>query len=397
MEPTLDVCICFRVERKCVMKVRMIIMMCITAILLTACSSDGEQTEWEKYARLDAQESVEELYEAAKKEEVLQIYTVSSRVFDVVESFQNEYPGLLVEATYYRAEEIRNKLHENAEAGTYDCDLIFTTNGDGNMTGDLIPGKLAYKYIPDDFAEKMRKGGNEEYVSILLEVPLLTYNSEVYGDEAPISNWWELTDAKWKGKLYVTDPTKSNISYTVFSMFMQNAEMLEEAYQDYFGESFSSADGANAGEVLLRMLVENDMQILSDSDDVANMVAAPGTGADGIGLLNASKLRLNERGYTLKCIERLAPFPGVINPANIMVAGGARNINSAKLFIRWMLGEADGTGEGYKPFLGEGAWPAREDVSGGDERNLDEMGVIYTDEKYAAENRESFLEFWGRL
>ena len=72
-------------------------------------------------------------------------------------------------------------------------------------------------------------------------------------------------------------------------------------------------------------------------------------------LLNASKLKLAERGYMMQSITDMEPFAGVINPADIMITGEAENINSAKLFIRWMLGEADGIGEGYTPFWGVGA------------------------------------------
>ncbi|MCR5331460.1 MAG: hypothetical protein K6E62_09780, partial [Lachnospiraceae bacterium] len=119
--------------------------------------------------------------------------------------------------------------------------------------------------------------------------------------------------------------------------------------------------------------------------------------SDAVGILNASKLRLRDQGYPLQVCYELEPFAGVINPANIMIAGGAKNINSAKLFIRWILGEADGNGEGGKPFLQEGAWPSRTDAHGGASRRLEDMNVIYTDETYSSKNREAFLSFWNQF
>lgn len=352
-------------------------------------------SEWEKKAALTAVESREELYEAAKDEDVLKIYTVSSRLFDVAESFQKEYPELLVEVTYYRAEEILEQLRSNEAAGKNDCDLIFITNGDGTLTEKMIPERLAYKYVPSDIEDKMRKGGSDRYLSILLEVPLLTYNDACY-EAAPIQNWWELTKPEWKGLVYITDPKKSMISYTMFAMFIQHSKEMEEAYKDCFGTDFVSKNGESAGEAFVRMLSENDLQVVNDSDDVANSIAAPGSESKAVGILNASKLRMREQGYPLQVCYDLKPFAGVINPANIMVAGNAQNINSAKLFIRWILGETDGTGEGYLPFLQEGAWPARDDVVSGATKQLSEMNVIYTDETYAAKIREDFLDSWGR-
>lgn len=380
---------------------RIALFICITVCvaMLAGCGKDAakhEMTDWEKAAQLTAEQSSEELYEAAKGEGVLSIYTVSSRLFDVAESFQKQYPGLLVEVNYYRAEDMVEKVKQNNENEAFDCDLLFITNGDGSITEDLIPNKLAYKYVPYDMEDKLRSGGSDEYVSVLLEVPLLTYNDDYYTD-APISNWWELTEEKWRGKLYITNPAKSMISYTLFSMFIKNSEKMEKSYEEYFGEKYEAKDNESAGEAFIRMLAQNDINVVNDSDDVANAVAEPGSKSDAVGILNASKLRMRDQGYPLQVCYDLEPFAGVINPANIMIAGGAKNINSAKLFIRWILGEADGTGEGYKPFLQEGAWPSRVDVEGGATRKLEDMNVIYTDETYSSKNREAFMDFWNQL
>lgn len=367
-------------------------------VLLAGCGKNtkNEMTDWEKAAKLQAEQSAEELYEAAKGEDVLNIYTVSSRLFDVAESFQKQYPGLLVEVNYLRAEEMVEKVKQNKENGTYDCDILFITNGDGSITEDLLPNKLAYKYVPYDIKDKLRTGGSEEYVSILLEVPLLTYNEDYYMD-VPISNWWELTEEKWRGKLYITNPTKSMISYTLFSMFMENTEMMEVSYEGYYGKKYVANGNESAGEAFVRMLIENDINVVNDSDDVANAVATPGSKSEAVGILNASKLRLRDQGYPLQVCYELEPFAGVINPANILIAGGAKNVNSAKLFVRWILGETDGKGEGYKPFLQEGAWPSRVDVEGGASKRLEDMNVIYTDEIYSSKNREAFLNFWNQF
>lgn len=368
----------------------------IFSIILTACGKEKtEMDSWAEAAELDKDETADELYEAAKKEDVLKIYTVSSRLFDVAESFQKQYPDLLVEVTYYRAEEITTRLAANKSSGNYDCDLIFITNGDGSITENLIPNQLAYKYVPKDIQKSLRTGGSDKYLSILLEVPLLTYNSNVY-DKPPISNWWELTEEKWRGKLYITNPSKSMISYTMFAMFIQHSEEMEKAYKDYFAKDFVPENGENAGEAFIRMLIENDINVVNDSDDAANAIASPVTPNDAVGILNASKLRMKEQGYPLEVCYNPAPFAGVINPANIMIAGGSENINSAKLFIRWILGETDGKGEGYKPFLQEGAWPGRTDVDGGASMKLEDMNVIYTDEEFASRERAAFLEFWNK-
>lgn len=54
----------------------------LSGIVLCPVCGDG-MSDWEKAAKLQAEQSAEELYEAAKNEGVINIYTVSSRLFDV--------------------------------------------------------------------------------------------------------------------------------------------------------------------------------------------------------------------------------------------------------------------------------------------------------------------------
>ena len=367
-------------------------------LMLSGCQTAKEPTEAEKWleaAKLNAVETPEELYEKALDEDVLTIYTVSSRLLDVAESFQKQYPGLQVEVIYTRAEELVGEITEAAASGENKCDLVFCTNGDGSLTENLIPAGLVYKYLPQDMQDKMRTGGNDAYLSILLEVPLLCYSSEFY-DAPPIESWWELTEPAWKGKFYITNPMRSMISYTLFSTMLQREDLMEQAYLERYGTAFVSENGEGASKAFLRRLVANGLVVVNDSDDVADAIAKPGGPSDAVGVLNASKLRLCESGYSLMVSYDTKPFAGVINPANIMIVGGARNVNAAKLFTRWILGETDGAGEGYRPFVQQGAWPSRNDVESPSEP-LDSFEALYTDEAYASAHREEFIQFWEAL
>lgn len=386
-------------------KRKLFVIFAMICLLLCGCSEKREESPteiWKETADLVAEETADELYEKALYEDVLQIYSVSGRLFDVAELFQKKYPELLVEVTYFRAEELTAQIEENEKLNEHNCDLIFITNGDGSLTENLIPKGLAYKYIPFDMKEHIRKQGNDGYLSVLLEVALLTYNDDYY-EEPPIANWWELTEPEWKGKVYITDPSRSMISYTLFAMMEEHCEEMRQAYEEYFGKEYvpeyigTSDEGSETiSQYFIRTLLANDLQVVNDSDDIANAMASPGTKSDAVGILNASKMRLRELGYPLMACYDLEPFAGVINPANIMIAGGAQNVNAAKLFIRFIMGETDGTGEGYMPFLSEGAWSGRTDVTGQASMNLNDISAIYTNETYSCEYRTDFLEFWNQ-
>lgn len=222
---------------------------------------------------------------------------------------------------------------------------------------------------------------------------MLVYSTQSY-PSAPVSNWWELTEPQWEGKVYITNPSDSMISYTFFAMLQQNSDLLEEAYAQRYGTDFASESGANVFETFLRKLVHNGLHIVNDSDDVANGIEY---GDAVVGLMNASKIRYNSDGYHFALCYEMQPFAGVANPAAIMMADGAPNVASAKLFIRYILGETDGQGEGLSILLAnEGIWPARTDADGMSP-SLSTFHVLSTDEDFSAQYRDTFLTLWATL
>ena len=100
---------------------RLVLLIASMGLLLCGCSGKEEtpMQAWLKTADLSAEEMADELYERALDEDILQIYTVSGRIYDVAEAFQEEYPGLLVEVTYLRSEELAAQVVENAENSDY--------------------------------------------------------------------------------------------------------------------------------------------------------------------------------------------------------------------------------------------------------------------------------------
>ena len=83
-----------------------------------------------------------------------------------------------------------------------------------------------------------------------------------------------------------------------------------------------------------------------------------------------------------------------LTPNSIMVVGGAPNVNTAKLFVRYLLGEKDGSGEGAKPYRTIGTWSIRNDIEDGNSISLDDMNYVELDNSYIHSNRESIASFF---
>ncbi len=365
--------------------------------LLSGCQKDQAKNpidDWLNNAALDADETVEELYEEALNEGILTIYSSSTRMADVVKSFEKQYPGLTVKMIDVRTNEIIEMLKQTVDDGSYDCDVFFCS-ASALLENELLPNGYVYPYVPAFLDGKLVEGNNN-LPALMYEAVTFTYNNSIY-EKSPVSSWWELTEEQWQGKVLMPNPARSDTTFSFINMMVKNEAMLLDAYKERYGKELITLPGEGAGKTFLRMLVKNGLTIVNSSDEVAEGVGAPGIKESMLGIMASSKLRLQDVGYAITVDKDIAPFSGVATQNNIMIAGGAKNINSAKLFIRWIYGEEDGQGEGYKPYILNGSWPARTDVKGESELSLNEMNLIFLDDAYLYENKDELMDFWVSL
>jgi iron(III) transport system substrate-binding protein len=380
-------------------KIRLILTFLIVTLSISGCEAkdtNEEITVWEEKANLDAQETPEQLYAAALSEETLVVYSTSTRMLDVAASFQKQYPGLTVRVVDIREDEMYAKLREDFEEGSIMCDVVCSADGRGVMVNEFIPQGVVYKYVPYDIANKMIDTGEDALLMLVSEASMLYYN-DTYYDAPPVTNWWELTDEAWRGKVTMPNPARSLTTMAVFGTFIKESDAMAAAYEAHYGKPIALQDGESAGEAFVRMLVENDAMIVNSSDEVADAVGAPGTASWAVGIMVSSKMRLKSIGYNLHYCDPMEPFDGVATPVNIMMAGGAKNVNAAKLFIRWVLGEADGQGDGYKPYLQSGAWSMRSDVASETPIKQEGLDLVYIDREYIYSHKDEIASLWERL
>ncbi len=381
------------------MKKRLLAMLAAGLVLLSGCAQQGDKTtkamqEWVKTAQLSAHETPQELYQKALNEDTLVIYTITTRITEVKESFEKQYPGLHVEIRDVRSTEVVDMVAENAASGRNECDIVICNDNSGELSAKLVDTGLIYPYIPYDIAPKLKEGHGEDQLYYLDEAQMFFYNSAIY-DEVPIQNIWQLCEAQYKGEIYMPSPLRSFSTYGFCAMVLAHPNEMEQAWRDYAGTPLEVPEGKTASEVFFERLVQN-VHFTNSSDEVAEAVgSAAGTGH--FGLVISSKQRLNSVGYHMAPIYKLDPFSGSYASTSAMIAGGAKNINSAKLFIRWLLGEADGTGEGYKPYQTAGTWSPRTDVPDGNDVPLSEIDLLWLDKEYMKDNRDEIDAFFSSI
>ena len=378
------------------------ILLVMTTLSITGCVAHGnagseneEMKDWLKTAELQDHYSAEELYQKALKENTLVVYSVSSRAFDAKETFEKEYPGLTVDVRDIRGDDIIKTVLSNYENNDYSCDLIICSDCDGSLYKELLEPGLAYSYIPWDISNHLRENDEEQGMVFLGEAMMLIYNDKLFKTQ-PIQNIWEMTEKKFKGKIIMASPLSSFSTYGFCATVIAESEIMKQSYEEYFGEAMIIPEGKQAGEIFWEMVSPN-IVFTNSSDEVMEGVGSFENTDYWLGVMISSKLRYRELGYHLTPIYNLEPFAAVYTPNSVSIAGGSQNINSAKLFIRYLLGETDGKGEGILPFTTLGTWSAREDVADGDIVPLSQLDVKYLNKKFIYENRQNIIEFWETI
>ncbi|MBO4609268.1 MAG: extracellular solute-binding protein [Lachnospiraceae bacterium] len=353
-----------------------------------ACGRTTEEDVWLEKAGLDKEETAEELYEKALQENVLVVYTVSTRATQTKEAFEAVYPGLCVEIKDLRSPDLVDALEENYRSGHSDCDVVICNDNSGEFKERIADTGIAVPYLPSDIAAKMKDPESNTMGSFTYEAEMLFYNSEKYA-ECPIENIWELTDEKYKDRIYMPNPLHSFSTYAFCGGLLGEEDKLAEAYRDLYGCAPETGD-ASVSAFFWKSVSENII-FTNSSDEV---LEALGSGSADFGFMVSSKLRFINLGYDIAPVYRLKPFSGCRTSYSAMIVRNSENINSAKLFIRFLYGESDGSGEGYKPFSTGGTWSARTDIPDGNDVPLDDIDLFVPDQDVLIKNREYLENFW---
>ncbi len=366
-----------------------VLLVILLAGLLAGCKrtdGDGAQTET---VPADAYETEDELYEKAKNEDVLVVYTVSTRIVDTKDSFEKAYPGLLVEVRDLRSPNLIEDVEDDYRKGLFECDVVLCNDNSGEFKSRLVDTGIVTTYLPADIAPHLDQSSGT--VSFLNEAEMLFYNSNKY-ISCPVTNLWELTDPQYAGKVYMPNPLRSFSTYAFCASVFDHKEELESAYTDLYGEEYDKSKG-DIAEFLWTGIAANTV-FTNSSDEVMEAV---GNGDADFGFFVSSKLRYKGLGYHMDAVYDLDPFSGCLASYSVMMAKNSKNVNSAKLFIRYLFGGADGQGVGYKPFLTAGTWPARDDVKGENDVSLSDCSFIIPDTDRLIEGRKELEEFFGNL
>lgn len=323
----------------------------------------------------------EELYEKALEEVAdgseINIYATSSKMQKVEEDFEEAYPGLDITIMDLDQDEVIQKCILEVDSGNIYGDVLQAKDVDGSVFFDFYEGGYCTAFYPEDICQYV----DEDLLSY--GYPLYTsqsfwyYNTEAFPDGQPVSSWWEIIELKEDGtqkyRLFTKEIGTETAYLSLFASFIVNADEMEQAYEDLYGEPLEYTYDAsgfdfevpenNAGIEFMWRFSQLKMTFIGDGDEL--VLAVHNSTADDPALALASGGKIGNRdesGYNIAWVTNLTPYTGLQNCEYMYVVEGCPHPAAARLFIRWITGGADGESGGLKPFSKEGNWPVRSDV-----------------------------------
>lgn len=315
----------------------------------------------------------EELYELAKQEggEIV-IYAITSRMPRTCEAFMEAYPGLTAISTDFDQNEAVSKIEIESNSGNVAADILQCKDSAGEIYYDFYPEGYLETYFPTDICSKIDPALMKYGMPFYAGLNFWYYNTEQF-DAAPISNWWDIIEQDSSGNnkwnIVCQNLGGNDTTLAVFGTFILNNDKMEQAYMDKYGTPLEYTYDAsvtpgvpenNAGYEFLYRFSQMKLTFISDGDDIVEAVHA--STAPTLGLCSAGKItNRDDNGWNIAWVEELAPYTNVANCNYLYLTKGCDNPAGARLFIRFLMGGAEGGGAGFDPFTKEGNWSIRSD------------------------------------
>ncbi len=390
---------------------RSLCILCLLVCLLAGCvapapgtgapAAGGEASpalsadeEWLKSAELGqyapAKQDWAAIEAAAKAEGKVLVYANSSRIEDAAAAFMAKYPEITVEGFDLGGDDAVIKVREEQKAGAYVGDVWFSGGGP-DIFGDLLPKGYLVPFVPDDLLDVIPAEARNPLVVSRYGVRVVGYNSELNPAGCPISNWWEMTEPEWKGKVFIEDPLTDASTMGILTTIASNTKELAAAYKAYYGsDPVLDDDTPDAGWLWVKRFAQNAPVPVPGGDEAVEGFATPGMAEAGVGFTSYSKYRRTLKGEVVfdACMG-LDPVIGVQTQAYLAVINRAAHPNAAKLFIDFILNE------GNEPWNVIGNYSARTDIPAPEDSiPREELDVWSQDDLFVYQNISKMRDFW---
>lgn len=374
-------------------KLTSLLVIGLSATLIAGCGGGGDKkAEAPRDAfQTVAGEKTADLVPQAQKEGKVVVYSITSRVANAAAGFEKKY-GIKVEASDLKDFELIDKISTEGRAQAAGADCVICQDS-GRVWGELLQTGYLQNYVPADMASAIPAENQKPLVFAYMN-KVFVYNNETFAAAPPVTNIWQLTEPRWKGKFFFKSPMQEGINADFLTMLTQpeNAAKLSQAYEDLYHKKLELTT-KNAGYEWIKMAFQNGVMMGTSDTSMMESLGIRGQGTQAIGLLNYSKIRYAKtKNLAVGTLDTMQPLSGFYYPEYLLLVANAKHPAAAKLFIEYLMTE-----EGFAPWQSDmGTYsgnPAIAPAAG--DKPLSEWSKILVkdDPQYIFENRAEVEEF----
>lgn len=197
--------------------------------------------------------------------------------------------------------------------------------------------------MPSHYVDRIPSENRDPLLVRVNEAMVFFYNTEVHPDGAPISNVWELTQEKYRGRVGIKNPMSSGSSLMGLATLVQNPEEMAAAYKRLTGEDIILGDGVpDAGYEFVRRMLANDIVIYKSGSKLVDASGKAGQDDALIVMGSMTYISRNEsKGNVNAILSDLDPVSRLVFPTFMSIGAHAPNPNAAKVLIAYLLGSTD--------------------------------------------------------
>ena len=280
------------------------------AFSLPAWAQVGKTVE--EVASYDKPDRDQKIYEAAKQEGALTIYT-SAQVKDmgaIVAGFEKKYPGIRVEIWRASSEKVLQRAITEARAGRNTMDVA-ETNGPEleSMHREKIAQAMQSPHLKDLIPEAVP--AHHEWTGTRLNVFVQAYNTNAVKKADLPKTWDDLADPKWKDKIGI-----------------------EQADYDWLSGEASAMGEQKAVDAFRKMVNANGISTRKGHTLLTQLVVS-GEVPLALTVYNYKAEQFKKKGAP---IDWFSIGPAIARPNGIAVAKKAPHPHAAVLFYDYEIG-----------------------------------------------------------
>ena len=302
-----------------------------------------EMQDWLKKAELGPYEPIKENWDAivkkATEEGEVIVYTSSGRIQKLVKPFAKFYPGIKLTVHDLGSTKSVVKTKREQQAGIYNADVV-TTGNSGQVIHEMLNKNLLVNYVPHHFKSRIPREYREPLLIRVNEAVVFFYNKEAFTNGSPVTNIWEFTESRFKGRVGMKNPMSSGSTLMAVMTLIQHPEEMAAAYKRYKGVDIKLSDGVpDAGYEFWARMLKNDVVIFKSGSKLAAASGKKGQKKPLLAFANMTYIARNDsKGFVNGIVQDLDPVSKLLYPTFTAIARQAPHPNAAKVFTAFVLG-----------------------------------------------------------